>query len=366
MTVGPRGAREVEHLPDDLGDARDLVADDAGVLDHVGGVRPLRGGRKLHGPTLGCQAGRALRRPFCSFGHGPRAPAHHVEGRSELVRDLGGHLADRRQLLRLAQPRLELEARAGDPLGLLARLAQRPGHGVESPGDGPDLVVALGQDHPRQIALADRVDPLEQTPQRPHDDLFDREANADRHADHHQQKERVDPTRGGRHLGVDVAGVAPHPHDRRRVARRVPRRELQRGGVEQRHGHGVRPRARRRIEEAADRRVLDVDAAHEQEPGVVVGAALAADRQHLHLEQLIVLAGGAGARQQRLLRRAGIERLDTGAQRGGDLVRLAIEIRLQVRAPHLERGVAGAASTAATKSVTTTVTRVPSVIRPPL
>jgi hypothetical protein len=55
-----------------------------------------------------------------------------------------------------------------------------------------------------------------------------------------------------------------------------------------------------------------------------------------------VLARGPRARQQRLLRRARIERLDAGAQRGGDLVRLAIEIRLQARAPHLERGVAGA------------------------
>ena len=258
------------------------------------------------------------------------------------MRDLGRHLADRRQLLRLAQPRLQAQARARHPFGLLARLAQRAGHRVEPPGDRPDLVVPLGQDDARQIALADGVDPLQQAAQRPHDDLFDREAHADRHADHHQQEQRVDPARGGRHLGVDVAGVAPHPHDRRRVARRVARRQLQRGGVEQRDRHRVRARPRRRIEQPADRRVLDVGRAHQQEPGVVVGALLAADRQHLQPEQLVVLAGRPRARQQHLFRRAPIERLDTGAQRGGDLVRLAIEIGLQVRASHLERGVARA------------------------
>ena len=256
--------------------------------------------------------------------------------------DLGRHLADGRQLLRLAQPRLQPQARARRPLGLLARLAQRTGHGVEPAGDRPDLVVALGQDDARQIALSDGVDPLQQAAQRSHDDLFDRQANADRHGDHHQEEQRIDPARAGRHLGVDVAGVAPHPHDRRRVAGRVTGRQVQRGGVEQWDRHRVRARPRRRIEQAADRAVLNVGRAHQQQPGVVVGALLAADRQHLQPEQLVVLAGRAGAGQQHLFGRAPIERLDTGAQRGGDLVRLAIEIGLQVRAPHLERGIAGA------------------------
>ena len=229
---------------------------------------PFDGDRlKLDGPTFGRVVGRLAWPSRCllgPFGHGPRAAADDVEGRAELVGDLGRHLADRRQLLRLAQPRLQAQARPRRPLGLLARLAQRAGHGVEPAGDRPDLVVALGQDDPRQIALADGVDPFEQAAQRPHHDLFDREAHADGHGDHHQQEQRVDPARGGRHLGVDVAGVAPHPHDRRRVARRVARRQLQRGGVEQRHRHRVRARPRRRIEQAADRAVLDVGRAHQQ------------------------------------------------------------------------------------------------------
>jgi hypothetical protein len=56
-------------------------------------------------------------------------------------------------------------------------------------------------------------------------------------------------------------------------------------------------------------------------------------------------------------------RLDAGAQRGGDLVRLAAEIGLQVRAPHLQRGVPDTASTDAMTVVVTSVTRVPRVMR---
>ena len=96
---------------------------------------------------------RRAARPSCASG--PRPPADHVQRRADLVGDLGRHLADRGQLLRLAQPRLQPQARRRGPLALLARLAQRAGHGVEPSGQRADLVVALGQDHPRQIALPD-------------------------------------------------------------------------------------------------------------------------------------------------------------------------------------------------------------------
>ena len=155
-----------------------------------------------------------------------------------------------------------------------------------------------------EIALADGVDPLQQASQRPHHDLLDREAHADRHPDDHQEEKRIDPAGGGRHLGVDVAGVAPHPHDRRRVARRVARRQLERGGVEQRDRHRVRARPRRGIEQAADGRVLDVGRAHQQQPGVVVRALLAADRQHLQRNSSSCWRAAPRAGQQHLFGRS--------------------------------------------------------------
>jgi hypothetical protein len=88
--------------------------------------------------------------------------------------------------------------------------------------------------------------------------------------------------------------------------------QLQRGRVEQRHRHGVRARARRRIEQPPHRHVLDVDRAHQQQPGVVVGPLLGADGEDLERERLVVLAGGPGARQQRVVGRGAIEGLDAG------------------------------------------------------
>ena len=50
----------------------------------------------------------------------PRAARDHVERRADLVRDLGGELTDRRELLGLAEPLLERELRFVLPLRLAA------------------------------------------------------------------------------------------------------------------------------------------------------------------------------------------------------------------------------------------------------
>ena len=147
----------------------------------------------------------AARRPPSCVSARARPPMT-LSGVPELVGDLGGHLADRRQLLRVAQPLLQRQARAGRALALLARLAQRAGHRVEPPGDRADLVVALGEDDARQVALGDGVDALDQPAQRPHHRLAQREPDGQRDADDDQQEQRDDAARGGRDLGVDVAG----------------------------------------------------------------------------------------------------------------------------------------------------------------
>ena len=103
----------------------DLAPDDARVLGATS-RRPLDARRS-------CASARA--RPPITF-----------SGVPDLVRDLGRHLADGRQLLGLAQPRLQRQTGLRAALGLLARLAQRAGHGVEAAGQRADLVVALGQD----------------------------------------------------------------------------------------------------------------------------------------------------------------------------------------------------------------------------
>src|SRR5581483_2748639 len=84
----PALAREIQHLPDDLRDAIDLAGDDAGVARDLGGIA------------------RAL-----ALAESARPPADHVQRRADLVRDLSGHLADRRQFLRLAQAGLQRQAR---------------------------------------------------------------------------------------------------------------------------------------------------------------------------------------------------------------------------------------------------------------
>ena len=128
--------REVEQALDDAGDPRGLFRDDAGILLDGFGVLRL-----------------ALDRPG--------AARDDVERRADLVRDLGRELADRRELLGLTKPLLERELRLVLSLGLRARLAQREGHVIEPRRDRSDLVVALGQDHVREVALGDVVDPAQ-------------------------------------------------------------------------------------------------------------------------------------------------------------------------------------------------------------
>ena len=287
-----------------------------GVLRHLAGVARLLGDRA-------------------------RAPADDVQRRPELVRDLGRHLTDRRQLLGVAQPFFQGQARARGALAFLARLAQRSGHRVEPPGDRADLVVALGEDDARQVALGDGVDALDQPAQRPHDRLPQREPDDQRDADDDEQEHRDHAARGRRDLGVDVAAVAAHAQDRHRLSRGVAARQLQPGGVVERHRHRVRARSRRRIEQPADRRGLDLGGLHQQQPRLVVGLVVGAAAQHLQLEQLVGLARGADAPVQHRAERVALHGhgLDAGAQRGRDLVRLAAEVRFQVRAPHLQRRV---------------------------
>ena len=120
-----------------------------------------------------------------------------------------------------------------------------------------------------------------------------------------------------------------------------------------------------RVEEPAHRRVLDVDRPHEQEPGIVVGALLAADREDLQLEHLVVLARRARARQQRLGRRP----RSSGSMPARSAVAISCASRSRSASRFARRTLSAAypepASTAATSSVTTTVTRVPSVMERP-
>ena len=98
-----------------------------------------------------------------------RAAGDHVERRADLVRDLGGELTDRRELLGLAEALLERELGFVLALRLAARLAQRERHLVEARRDLADLVVALGQDDVREVALGDVVDAAQQLRDRPAD-----------------------------------------------------------------------------------------------------------------------------------------------------------------------------------------------------
>ena len=167
---------------------------------------------------------------------------------------------------------------------------------LNRPAMRADLVVALGEDDARQVALGDGVDALDQPAQRPHHRLAQREPDDQRDADDDQQKQRDDAARGRRHLGVDVAGVAAHAQHRHRLARGMAARQLQPGRVVERHRHRVRARARRRVEQPADRR----------RPGSRRPASAAArprrrscrrspPAQHLQLEQLVGLARRADA-----------------------------------------------------------------------
>jgi hypothetical protein len=87
------------------------------------------------------------------------------------VRDLGGELADGGELGRLAQvgPRAPGRSSTRAP-GLGAGVAQRLGHLVEARRQRADLVLALGEQHVRQVALGHVVDAG--------DELADRGADA--------------------------------------------------------------------------------------------------------------------------------------------------------------------------------------------
>ena len=276
----PARPREVEHLVDDLGDARDLVA---------------RSGRRSWSTSAASPAFlvSARARPPMTLSGVPSSCAI-----SAAIWPMVASFSAWRSRSSSVQPR------AGGALALLARLAQRAGHGVEPAGDGADLVVALREDDARQVALGDGVDALDQPAQR-----LAPPSGAARTARPARRRRR--------RTGTAARSGAPSPTPPRRCSRcrgacRCWRpacapggaRQLQADRVVERHRHRVRARARLRVEQPADGRILDVGRLHQQQPRLDRPCFCSRRRrQHLQLEQLAVLARRADALVEELAER---------------------------------------------------------------
>jgi hypothetical protein len=128
-----------------------------------------------------------------------RPPADDVERRAQLVRDLRRHLADGRQLLGVAQPFLQRQARARTARSPSSRASRSdPVIALNRPAIVPISSSRFGEDDARQVALGDRVDALDQPAQRLHDRLAQREPDAPaRRRRRRDRNTRHDAARGG-------------------------------------------------------------------------------------------------------------------------------------------------------------------------
>ena len=243
------------------------------------------------------------------------------------MRDLGGHLADGRQLLGVAQVRLGGDAGRGGARLFLARVAQVVHHGVEAAGQAADLVVALGQHRARQVALGYAVDGLDQPAQRgrhpAHEHDVDREGEG--HDEDEQQGRQA--TRRGQHLPADEFAVAHEPQERHHLPPGFAG-----GRVVQRNRHGVEGRDPLEFEEPPDGGV-ELGGLIDQAGPRVVGPLRAPG--HGFQAKGSALAGqGDHPRLERLARPLRRQRLHAGRDGIGESVRLAVHVSELIRVQH--------------------------------